>query len=307
MSQDFLFNAEATDFEIKNAYALAKISQLVYTPFEVNEAIRKEVISQLKAWGFSAIYFFDYTGFLDDSQAMILADAEKIIVAFRGTEPAKLDDWARDLQVVQVKKLNGRVHRGFFGTFNNLWTSKLRIWQEDQEFEQKPGIKNIIEQLLTEKKRPIWVTGHSLGGAMATIGAAACALELKDSFQPVVSLYTYGQPRVGDEDFKNNLLENTNSRVFRIVNNNDMVARIPVDFIKKIDLVDYTHAGKLIYLDTKEKVHVEELNWWQQKQDEFMGRLEDVGKPGSDGVKDHDLSRYIAILEKALLNPNNII
>lgn len=306
MSQDFPFNPKAIDFDIKNAYSLAKVSQLVYTRFEDNQETIVKVISQAKEWGFTKTYFFDYSYLEEDSQGMILEDAEKIILAFRGTEPSRLQDWLTDLDLFQIKRLNGRVHQGFYNAFDNLWASKLRIWNDNKEIEKKTDLKDILEDLLTENKRPIWVTGHSLGGAMAVLGAAACGLELQEKFKPDINLYTYGQPRVGDKDFNNSLLNNITT-MFRIVNNNDIVARIPIDFIKKIPALNYAHVGELIYLDTNQKVHLEDLGWWQKTKDEFWGRIQDTGKPGPDGIKDHDLSKYIAILKGALDNPNNII
>jgi len=43
----------------------------------------------------------------------------------------------------------------------------------------------------------LWVAGHSLGAALATLAAADFA---KEGYQPVV--YTLGSPRVGDKDWQ---------------------------------------------------------------------------------------------------------
>jgi predicted lipase len=306
MSQDFPFNINATGFDISNAYSLAKVSQLVYTPFEKDEETRLKVINQAKEWGLNQIYLFDYNSAGEDSQGLILANSEQIILAFRGTETSKIQDVITDLKISQIPRLNGKVHRGFYVAFSTLWVSKLTIWKFDQEITDNPGIKEILTKLLTTKKRPIFVTGHSLGGAMAVLGGAACGLELKEAFQPEITVYTYGQPRVGNDNFNNTLTSNIKG-LFRVVNNNDIVARIPVDLVKKTPALDYSHTGKLVYLDTNKKVHLQDLGWWAKTKDEFWGRIQDIGKPGTDGIKDHDLGKYVAILKGALDQPQNII
>lgn len=69
-------------------------------------------------------------------------------------------------------------------------------------------------------------TGHSLGGAM-TVHAAIDSI-LSGWVDPSrVSVYTYGQPRVGNKKFSDVLTNNT-QEVFRIIHNRDMVAHIPL-------------------------------------------------------------------------------
>lgn len=306
MSQDFPFNAQNFNFDINNAYSLAKVSQLVYRSFEDDETTRTNVIDQIKSWGFTNFYLFDYRSLGEDSQALILSDADKIILAFRGTEPKEVQDLLTDLKLTQIERLKGKVHRGFYGAFTVLWSSKIRIWNSEQEIAKKPGIKDVLEELLTEKKRPIFITGHSLGGAMAVLGAASCAIELTETYQPDLIVYTYGQPRVGNDNFNKTLVDHLKG-MFRIVNNNDIVPRVPIDFKAKAPALDYAHTGKLIYLDTQKKVHLQDLDWWQRTKDQFFGRIQDLGKMGTDGINDHNLSNYINILKGALDNHNNII
>jgi len=306
MSQDFPFNAQNFGFDISNAYALAKVSSLVYQSFEDDEKTRKNVINQINNWGFTNFYLFDYGSLGEDSQALILADNDKIIVGFRGTEPKEIQDVLTDLKLTQVKRLNGKVHRGFYAAFTVLWSSKIRIWNGEQEISKKPCVKDILAELLTENKRPIFVTGHSLGGAMAVLGAAACGIELKENYQPDIILYTYGQPRVGNDNFNQALSSNLKG-FFRLVNNNDIVPRVPIDIVKKSPALEYNHAGQLVYLDTQKKVHLQDLGWWQKTKDRFFGRIQDLGKLGTDGINDHNLNNYIGILKEALNNPKNII
>ncbi len=69
------------------------------------------------------------------------------------------------------------------------------------------------------------VTGHSLGGAIATL----CAIDLQYNFSPKIAVeaYTFGSPRVGNDAFT----DSYNRRVpdtWRVVNGWDAVVGLPV-------------------------------------------------------------------------------
>jgi hypothetical protein len=81
----------------------------------------------------------------------------------------------------------------------------------------------------------IWLTGHSLGAALATLAA--------DRFQDVQGLYTFGSPRVGDRQFQKNF----QLRAYRVVNGDDIVARVPPKGI-------YRHVGALKFIDHQGRI-----------------------------------------------------
>ena len=74
---------------------------------------------------------------------------------------------------------------------------------------------------------PIFVTGHSLGGALATLGAAYL------SGWGLAACYTFGAPRVGNKEFSSSL----QTPIYRVVNPLDTVPHIPTP------LRGYRHAG----------------------------------------------------------------
>ena len=111
-----------------------------------------------------------------------------IVVAFRGTHD--LLDWIYNLnfpEVAEYPKCDGcKVHRGFY-----------EAWQSVQD-----GVVSEVRRLHTASPEArIFVTGHSLGGAVA----AHCAAELGASSHsigyPISGVYTFGQPRVGNAAF----------------------------------------------------------------------------------------------------------
>ncbi|KAI6170853.1 Lipase [Aphelenchoides bicaudatus] len=85
-----------------------------------------------------------------------------------------------------------------------------------------------VEDILLDKKYfhcNVTFTGHSLGGALASLAAMRTVMfELRSSDQ--VQLYTYGQPRTGNYEFAM-LHDRLVPRSFRVINGNDMVPHVP--------------------------------------------------------------------------------
>lgn len=160
------------------------------------------------------------------------------IIAFRGTLGFR--DLLVDLNV-WPKKLGSKdtwdhVHSGFYKALQEVI---------------KPGrvLKTILMRLTEEEKRtPLWITGHSLGGALATLLAREIIL-LNEKFiakglEPInlKGVYTFGAPKVGSKQFSSHLekeLLKTGAQFYRVKYLNDLVTEIPSN---------YTHAGKLLSL-----------------------------------------------------------
>ena len=105
-----------------------------------------------------------------------------------------------DLKMFPVKHhLGGRVHRGFYAEYDKVI----------------PGIKEALAKHNKKGTKTIWVTGHSLGGAMAVLVAA--------ELQPNGGLHTFGQPRVGNAEFLKSL---DGIKYYRYRNNNDIVTAL---------------------------------------------------------------------------------
>lgn len=103
---------------------------------------------------------------------------------------------------------------------------------------QYADVRNHVNAIaITEHN--IIVCGHSLGGAIATL----CAYDLKMHF-PYKSIYciTCGSPRVGNIDFKIRFDEIFAGKSFRVVNGDDIVAKVPFTFFK------YFHVGSKLQI-----------------------------------------------------------
>jgi predicted lipase len=70
------------------------------------------------------------------------------------------------------------------------------------------------------------VTGHSLGGALATFAI----LDLKETFNfsNPIRFYTFGSPRVGNQNFTNYFMTHFPGDIYqRVTNHIDAIAHIP--------------------------------------------------------------------------------
>lgn len=254
-----VFDPRTTSYRPDNALLLAKASFLAY---HSPEKIQPEVAK----WGLSQFAFFDRK----HTQVFLAGNQDMIVVAFRGTEPHMLQDWMTDIRLRKKRGPYGKVHRGFLGAFRAVWpevSHTLRKWQTQAQ--------------------SLWFTGHSLGAALATLGVATLGEEAK----PVHGLYTFGQPRVGGKTFARNFNLDFQSRTFRFVNNNDVVTRVPTR------RMGYRHIGQVLVFDSRGNLQ-SDLHFWNLFLNRVAGRIQDLGKPGTDGIKDHSMGEYVRLLKR---------
>lgn len=196
----------------------------------------------------------------EGAQAYIFGSDTDVVVACRGTEPNDWNDVKADVNAFMVvAETVGRVHRGFKQEVDDLWPQ--------------------LEELIADEERTLWFTGHSLGGAMATISAGRCYL----AHIPAIpeGVYTFGSPRVGTKRYINHADVN----LVRWVNNNDIVPRIPPTWM------GYRHTGRRIYINTYGKVR--RMTKRQRTKDRWRGFMESLKKGKVDHFSDHAIARYV--------------
>jgi Lipase (class 3) len=201
------------------AWVLASMSDLVYDPFEEKDGKAKELlIAKLKGGGFDWV-----DGFSDpdtDTQAFLVKTREYAVLAFRGTEIRKRQDVKTDIATSMVSIIEGKVHTGFIDAYKS--------------------VESKIEEKLKEvKDLPLYITGHSLGAALATI--ATQYLERNHLIRDqIAACYTFGSPRVGNNQFDREF----KSAIYRVVNTADIVTVIP------LLAMGYIHIGDVRFLET---------------------------------------------------------
>lgn len=161
---------------------------------------------------------------LESFDAYVLHNDAIIIVVFRGTELKSnflqpVLDWHANLAFDLVTRpgLPGRVHHGL----------------ADGAIALSGQIDDILRELQAVRARPVWLTGHSQGGALATLMGA----KLTDC----QGVYTFGAPRVGDQAFK----DAYSTPLWRICNQNDPVSRVPFEWF-----LGYRHVGQSVWFDS---------------------------------------------------------
>ncbi|KAF5216174.1 hypothetical protein ECC02_011074 [Trypanosoma cruzi] len=176
-----------------------------------------------------------FTNATHSTQAFVGVNESMIVVSFRGTRD--INNWINNLDYIRVAYIQDGcvgclVHTGFDCELNSLWAE---MWGYLQELVAEKGIEGIL------------ITGHSLGGAMANI-AAANLMSQNSLFPSAVKvlLYTFGQPRVGNEAFANWLLASFcrgGHELYRVTHKRDVVPHLPPMF------VGYLHVPHEVWYD----------------------------------------------------------
>lgn len=253
------FNNLSTNLELLNALFLVKAADFAY-----------EDLSQIQTNIEHDLGLFNYKYFdVRDTQAFLAANNEIIVISFRGT--TTINDWRTDLKIKKVPFITGLIHSGFKEALDNVWD------------DLKQSILNI-----RDKAQSIWITGHSLGGALATLAADRLT---SDSIE-VRGVYTFGQPRVGDKIFANNYDNKMKDYTFRFVHDEDIVPKIPSSF------QGYKHIGKECYFDRDGILYTDKIGLHK-----FISRCKSVSMRSDDnaehlssqnpgGIRDHGLGYY---------------
>lgn len=151
----------------------------------------------------------------------------------------------------------GIEHNGSDHSFDSKELASTVIPPEALEVTAYYAVKKKLKSLLKDHKNAKFVvTGHSSGGALATLFPMALLLhEETEVLQRLLGLYTFGQPRVGNQQlvsFMEAHLETPTPKYFRVVYCNDWVPRLPNDD----KTFSYKHFGVCLYYDSFYVEHV---------------------------------------------------
>jgi hypothetical protein len=262
-------------FEWQSAYSTVLASNLAY-------ADREEVESTaIQSWGFEECQYVES----GRSQCFFAASSKVILIAFRGTDSVR--DWIGNINVLGEPREYGTAHRGFLQAFQLL----------------QPQLETLIERFPSV---PVVLTGHSLGGAMAVLAAAEWQGNISN---PIQKVYTFGQPAVGKAGFAEFISANLAGKIFRFVNNDDVVPKVPPR---------YEHVGVSFKFDANGEVEVSEsleavarvseqpmltesqMRRMQQQLNDGPASMEALGLFGFS-FSDHAIARYLELVESKVL------
>ena len=260
------------------------LKQLVHTTLHHDLAAANLILSELEEYDMSIVRTYDHEG----TQAILISTKQYLALAFRGTEKGCLKDIKSDLKATKTRcQTNGGIHSGFSNAFEKVGTA-IQNDLNREEFQ----------------KLPLLVSGHSLGGALATVAAK----RLKHH-GGIAACYTFGSPRVGDEEWSYGI----KTPIYRVVNALDCVTMLPpgdivvktlkgtahfIPFVGKFiqrllaKVEGYLHVGDMRYLTSckQGQYHKVKLTYSVS----FFRRLLTFlkGKQASKFIVDHSISIY---------------
>jgi triacylglycerol lipase len=167
---------------------------------------------------------------MHSTQAYVMSMPEALVLAFRGTQVddfwSSVLDFTVDARFLPVPDSRGDfVHAGFLAALREVWPQTVAHLRDEQ----------------ARRPRPLWITGHSLGAALATLAAS---LGHDDPALRLQGVYTFGSPRVGDEAFRDRM----RVPVFRFRNDSDIVPHLPLGLL-------FRHVGSLQFIDGAGHLH----------------------------------------------------
>ena len=149
--------------------------------------------------------------------------ADAVVLAFAGTDPGILQTLLTD---ANAKRDANDIHVGF----------------DEASVVAKENTLKAAQQAMRANK-PLFIAGHSLGGALSALAARECL-----AVQAPRAIYTFGMPRVGGETFAKSYDESVLGPVtYRLVHGDDIVPRVPLSDW------GYRHVGRLLQCITDGK------------------------------------------------------
>jgi hypothetical protein len=239
--------------------------------FRPNQVGSKEIASipgDLAQLGFTSLSVF--SNGMTDGFAFVAESPDLVVLSFRGTQSQK--NWNTNFRAFLVHPENTnaklRVHQGFYQAFKELADA---------------GLEEKIAAVERVTGRPLYITGHSLGGALAQIAAAVFGSDT------IAACYTFGSPRVGNFIF--DLWVKPPS--YRVINHADLVPQVPLP-------IGYRHSGDPRYLpkrveDSPFRYQPSPLDRCRQLGE---GILQFLRTWSILGIKDHAIAEYYAKLEE---------
>jgi hypothetical protein len=178
------------------------------------------------------------------------------------------------MQLLDIARFGGLVHAGFYNALHYIYDEILDYIQANL------------------KDRKLLITGHSLGGALA----ALAGIQLKvDRDIEISGIYTFGEPKVGDDKFAHNFEILLGKKLFRFVNNNDIVPRVPFSIPH---IFKYVQIGQIKYFDS-DGILNDDINrmdsTWETFEGSFVNKTELIAR----GKKDHAMVKYLKLLDNA--------
>lgn len=227
---------------------------------------------------------------VDNTQVYVGQNDKAILIAFRGSQaPTTLDglqDWlltnANDYLIIPEGRIGtdfaaagvgARFHRGFMEALDGIWEPLLKAVTEATE----------------SGDRPVWITGHSLGGALALMAA----WRLQRNFVSIHEVVTFGAPMVGNDAAARAFEKEFAGKIFRFVNLED-----PVPLLPSISLVANSYAHCQSEVSMAAEALASAIETLQESAGSAMGQvleathIDQVWKAVQNHISSHFIDHY---------------
>lgn len=240
--------------------------------------------------------FIASTAFVVQSQC-----GRVVIVCYRGTEPANVGSWLGDAdvgpEVITHAGEEFAVHAGFY---RNVRATR---WPLLAELTRALEGRSLLDpaRTLDYPLQALYVTGHSLGGAMAVLFALALkgSADQHDLAERLRAVYTYGQPMTLVEPIPR-AAQQLGGTVFRHILPRDVVPTLP-----PVGWGRFAHVGQeYAYVDgawRRAKTPVAQLRHVREIPRLLLGYLATPKRAAAArfAAADHGPQHYIAALRPA--------
>ncbi|KAJ7950772.1 Phospholipase A1 [Quillaja saponaria] len=283
---------------------------LPYTKYKVTKNLRATSgiqlprwIEKAPSWVATRSSWIGYVAVCDNKEEIKRLGRRDVVIAFRGT--ATCFEWLENLRAtlshlpcINKTTSDCEIHSDECGPmvesgFLSLYTSGIASSPSLQQM-----VREEIARLLQsygDEPLSLTITGHSLGAALATLAA----LDIKTTFNrtPLVTVISFGGPRVGNRSFRRQL-EKQDIKILRIVNSDDLITKVP-GFVIDEDDVSKNKNVHLSGLPCWIQKRVEDTQWVYSEVGREL-RLSSRDSPYLNGfnvVTCHELKTYLHLVE----------
>lgn len=186
-------------------------------------------IERAPSWVATQSSWIGYVAVCQDKKEIARLGRRDVVIAFRGTATGL--EWLENLRatLTHIGPGDKPEEMGLEGCGPMVESGFLSLYTSASAF--SPSLQQMVHQEIArllqsygDEPLSLTITGHSLGAALATLAA----YDIKTTFKraPLVTVISFGGPRVGNRSFRCHL-ERQGTKVLRIVNSDDLITKVP--------------------------------------------------------------------------------
>ena len=225
------------------AKELVALCEVAYEPLDIAKERFKEL-------DFQTVKYFNADGYAKQPVYAVTGIRNEktiLVIVFPGSNDPS--DWLQNVNFYSGGAETAGIHQGFAGAFAD----------------NREQVKEVAKDPSVDQ---IWVTGHSMGGALAVICAEYLSKD-EDLNSKLKGVFSFAQPMVARSEYADLLSNQLGDRHVHFINEHDVVPRLAPG---------YVHTGMMIYFRA-EKVLIPD-----QYLDKAMEKVSKAGRKVKDEV-----------------------